>query len=183
MEGTKNHVSGKVAAALCVMCVLIAGCKLLPPKTVDYVDITRYAGLWYEIARFPTPFDEDAVAVTAEYTLNDNGTIRVLNKGLVGSLDGEPTSIQGVARVVNKRTNAKLAVRFDRAGIENAEFPYWIIELGEDYDYAAVSNPGKSVLYILCRTPAMDAQLYGDLVQQLAARGFNTDKLELTPQP
>ena len=82
------------AAGLCVMMV-VAGCKLLPPKTVAFVDLTRYAGLWYEIARYPTAFDEDAVAVTAEYTLNDDGTVAVLNKGLVGSLDGEPTSIQG----------------------------------------------------------------------------------------
>jgi apolipoprotein D and lipocalin family protein len=182
MTGRRTCFLKTAGAVLCAL-VAFTGCKLLPPKTVDYVDLTRYAGLWYEIARYPTPFDEDAVAVTAEYTLKDDGTVGVLNQGRVGSLDGQPTSIQGVARVVNKRTNAKLAVRFDRAGIENAEFPYWIIELGEDYDYAVVSNPGKTVLYILCRTSVMDAGLYSELVQKLAGRGFNTDKLELTPQP
>ena len=61
-----------------------------PPETVESVDLTRYAGLWYEIARYDTPFDEDAVAVTAEYTLNDDGTVRVVNKGLVGGLEMAP---------------------------------------------------------------------------------------------
>jgi lipocalin len=185
MMGHKKHVSKsfQIMLSLLFCIVFVAGCKLLPPKTVDYVDLERYAGLWYEIARYPTSFDENAVAVTALYTLNDNGTVSVLNQGRVGSLDGAPTSIQGVARVVDQRTNAKLAVRFDRASIEKFEFPYWIIDLGENYDYAVVSNPGKSVLYILSRTPTMDDQLYTDLVQQLADRGFNPDKIELTPQP
>jgi apolipoprotein D and lipocalin family protein len=159
------------------------GCKLLPPKTVDFVDLTRYAGLWYEIARYPTSFDENAVAVTATYTLNDNDTVRVLNQGRRDTLDGPATSIQGVARVVDEETNAKLAVTFDREEIKNFEFPYWIIALGAEYDYAVVSNPGKSVLYILSRTPAMDSQLYADIIGELKKQGFNTNKLELTAQP
>ena len=89
--------------------------EMPPPETVDFVDIERYAGLWYEIARYPTPFDEDGVAVTAEYTLNEDGTVGVLNSALVGDLEGPPTSIEGVARVVDEETNAKLSVTFDRS--------------------------------------------------------------------
>lgn len=183
--GHKKHasISFQLMLSLLLCIGFVAGCKLVPPKTVAFVDLDRYAGLWYEIARYPTAFDENAVAVTALYTPNDNGTVSVLNQGLVGSLNGAPTSIRGVARVIDQRTNAKLAVRFDRAGIEDFEFPYWIIDLGEDYEYAVVSNPGKSVLYILSRTPTMDDEFYADLVQQLAVRGFNPDTIELTPQP
>jgi len=185
MKSKKRYSKISIAVTLKSLSfiVAIAGCVLLPPKTVDYVDLERYAGLWYEIARYDTPFDEDAVAVTAEYALNDDGTVSVLNKGRVGSLDGEPTSIEGVARVVDSRTNSKLAVRFFRPEIEKFEFAYWIIDLGEEYDYAVVSNPTRSVLYILCRTSAMDDQLYNDIVARLAKRGFNPDKIELTPQP
>ncbi len=181
----QKKISRAAAPALIAICALAvcAGCKLLPPRTVDYVDISRYAGLWYEIARYPTDFDENAVAVTAQYTLNDNGTVHVLNRGLVGSLDGPETSIEGTARVVNPRTNAKLAVRFDRESIKNFEFPYWIIDLGADYDYAVVSNPSRSTLYILNRTPSMDQQLYNDILSRLAQQGYDTGKIELTPQP
>jgi apolipoprotein D and lipocalin family protein len=183
--GDKKYflTKAKIKTVLLLFIVFIVGCALLPPKTVDYVDLERYAGLWYEIARYDTPFDEDAVAVTAEYTLNDDGTVKVLNKGRIGSIDGPPTSIEGVARVVDPRTNAKLAVRFDRPEIEDIEFPYWIIELGEEYDYAVVSNPSRSVLYILSRTATMDEQFYNDLLDLLAERGFDPEKIQVTPQP
>lgn len=181
----KKSLLTRSAFAISALCFafLIAGCDVLIPKTVDYVDLERYAGLWYEIARYDTSFDEDAVAVTAEYTLNDDGTVKVLNKGRVGSLDGPATSIEGVARVVDPRTNSKLAVRFQRPEIEQFEFAYWIIELGADYDYAVVSNPTRSVLYILSRKPTMDEQFYNDLVDLLARRGFAPEKIQLTPQP
>ena len=181
----KKTLRTGAALALSALCcaVLFAGCDVLIPKTVDYVDLERYAGLWYEIARYDTSFDEDAVAVTAEYTLNDDGTVKVLNRGRVGSLAGAPTSIEGTARVVDTRTNSKLAVRFKRPEIENFEFAYWIIELGADYDYAVVTNPTRSVLYILSRKPTMDEQFYNDLVASLARRGFDPEKIQLTPQP
>jgi len=169
-----------VIAALMLCCSI--SCDL-PPQTVDYVDLERYAGLWYEIARYPTPFDEDAVAVTAEYTRNQDGTIGVLNKGRAGTLDGPETSIQGVARVVDPATNAKLAVSFDRPELEGIEFPYWIILLDAQYTYAAVSGPTREVLYILSRSPAMDKTLYIELVDTLVAQGFERGRIELTPQP
>ena len=157
--------------------------EMPPPKTVASVDLTRYAGLWYEIARYDTPFDEDAVAVTAEYTLNDDGTVRVVNKGLVGGLDGTPTSIEGVARVVDPVTNSKLSVTFDRPDIAGVEFDYWIIELDEDYQYAVVTNETRFVLYILSRTPALEDSVYEDILYRIVKKGFDADRVELTPQP
>ena len=156
--------------------------EMPPPETVDFVDIERYAGLWYEIARYPVPFDEDGVAVTAEYTLNEDGTVAILNSSLVGDLDGPPNSIEGVARVVEEETNAKLAVTFDRPELEGIEFPYWIIELDEDYQWAVVTNDTRFVLYILSRTSTMDDAVYEDILYRVVKKGFDADRLELTPQ-
>ena len=173
----------RIMIFISISALSMIGCpQLLPPETVEYVDLERYAGLWYEIARYDTPFDEDAVAVTAEYTLNEDGTVKVVNSGLVGGLDGTPTSIEGVARVVDPETNAKLAVKFNRSGIENTEFPYWIIELGEYYSYAVISNPVKTVLYIISRTPNIDESVYDDVVNRLTTKGFNAYLIELTLQ-
>ena len=156
--------------------------EMPPPETVDFVDIERYAGLWYEIARYPTPFDEDGVAVTAEYTLNEDGTVGILNSALVGDLNGPPTSIEGVARVVDEETNAKLEVTFDDPDIAGIPFAYWIIELDEAYQWAVVTNDTRFVLYILSRTPTMDDAVYEDILYRVVKKGFEADRLELTPQ-
>ena len=156
--------------------------EMPPPETVDFVAVERYMGLWYEIARYPVPFDEDGVAVTAEYTLNQDGTVSLINRSLVGDLDGPPNSIEGVARVVDEETNAKLSVAFDRPELEGIEFPYWIIELDEDYQWAVVTNDTRFVLYILSRTSTMEDDVYEDILYRVVKKGFEADKLELTPQ-
>ena len=156
--------------------------EIPPPETVDFVDIERYMGLWYEIARYPTPFDEDGVATTAEYTLNEDGTVSLTNRSLVGNFDGPPTSIEGTARVVEEETNAILSVTFDREDIAGIEFSYWIIELDEDYQYAVVTNDTRFVLYILSRTPTLEDDVYEDLLYRVVKKGFDADRLEPTPQ-
>ena len=157
--------------------------EMPPPETVEFVDLERYAGLWYEIARYDTPFDEDAVAVTAEYTLLEDGAVKVVNRGLVGGLDGTPTSIEGVARVFDTETNAKLTLTFDRPDLEGIEFEYWIIELDEDYQYAVVTNSTRFVFYILSRTPTMEDSVYEDILYRVVKKGFDAVSVELTPQP
>lgn len=176
----KNRRAGTFSALL--LAALLSAAACMPLETVEYVDLERYAGLWYEIARYPVPFDEDTVAVTAEYTLLPDGTVHVLNQGLVGDLDGPPTSIEGTATVADPVSQAKLKVNFDRPGLETIEGDYWIIELAEDYSHAIVSDPIRFTLYILSRTPTLDAELYDSLIARLAERGFNLDRIQLTPQ-
>jgi len=135
-------------------------------ETVDYVDVERFTGLWYQIARYFNPAEGDLAGVTAEYTLNDDGTLGVLNRGLVGGLDGTPVMIEGVARVVDETTNAKLAVSFTNPAVEG-EFEFWIIELGEYYSYAVISNSIKSTLYIISRTPTMEESVYQDIIDAM----------------
>ena len=169
------------AAALAV--VLLCGCPA-PPATVPQVDLDRYAGLWYQVAGYPFFPTRNLVGITAEYTLLDDGTVQVVNRGFVGDFDGEEDVIEGIARVVDPQTNAKLAVRFPSILGGLFEGEYWIIALDqEDYSYAVVSDSGRSTLFILSRTPALDGGLLDVLLDDLVARGYDRDRIVLFPQP
>ena len=164
--------------------VVLLGCPAKdPPQTVAHVDLERYMGLWYEIAKFPVFFERGLVAVTAEYTLEDDGRIRVINRGLKESFDGKASMIQGRAKVPDPEQPGKLRVRFDPFPARLFAGDYWIVDLDENYEYAVVSGPSRKVLWILSRTSTMDDERYQDIVQRLAERGFDVDKLEKTPQP
>ena len=155
--------------------------QMMPPETVDYVDVSRYTGLWYQIASYINPNIGDLAGVTAEYALNQDGTVKVVNKGFVGGLDGTPVMIEGIARVVDPETNAKLAVSFPEFGITE-ESEYWIIELGEYYSYSVVTNSQRSSLFILNRRPTMDDATYQDIIDRLSRNGFDPEQIVKTPQ-
>ncbi len=151
--------------------------------TVAYVDVPRYMGLWYQISANPVFFNEDLVGVTAEYALNDDGTVKVVNQGFVGSLDGPVDMIEGVAEVVDTETNATLKVDFP--GVPNTPFPnYLIVVLDEtNYQYAVVTDPLNTTLFVLSRTAQMEESLYQNIISNLEAQHIDTSKLLLTPQP
>ncbi len=154
-----------------------------PPDTVAFVDLTQYAGLWYEIASYPQFFNKGLVGTTAEYTLLDDGTVEVFNRGFEGDFDGPESTITGVASVKDTETNAKLDVRFPSVFGGIFPGPYWIIELDDvDYTYAVVSDPRCSTLFILSRTPTVDQDFLDELIGRLADRGFDPDQLNMTPQ-
>ena len=152
----------------------------LPPlQTVDYVDVQRYLGTWYEIASFPQRFHKGCTATTATYSLRDDGQINVLNKCHKDSLDGRLKTAKGRARIVDAETNAKLEVSFFRPFWGD----YWIIDLGDDYEYAVVGHPGRDYLWILSRTPQMDDATYHEILKRLEAQGYETERLDVTLQP
>ncbi len=153
--------------------------KLPPLQTVESVNLERYVGSWYEIASYPQSFQEGCTATTANYVARDDGEIDVTNRCRKGSLDGEPSESRGRARVVDRETNAKLEVSF---------FPltwgaYWIIDLAPDYSYAVVGHPSRDYLWILSRTPALDADTYSGILARLEAQGYPLDRLVKTLQP
>jgi len=166
--------------------LLAAGCTAgtterlhLPPlDTVARVDLSRYAGTWYEIASFPQRFQRGCTATTATYTLREDGDVDVLNRCRKGSLDGEEKSALGRARVVDRATNAKLRVSFFRPFWGD----YWIIDLADDYSYAVVGHPGRDYLWILARTPAMTDGTYRSILAGLQAQGYETSRLVRTIQ-
>lgn len=160
--------------------LLLAGCRV---ETVHYVDIPRYMGLWYQIAANPAFFNRDLVGVTAEYTLQEDGTVRVFNRGYKGSLDGEVDSIEGVAEVFDPVTNARLVVTFP--GQPELPFPNYLVVVLDDaqYQYAVVTDPLQATLFVLSRTPQMDEALYQNILSMLEAAGIDTSSLLRTPQP
>lgn len=160
----------------------LTGCPM-PPQTVPFVDLDKYIGLWYQIAAYPQFFNRNLVGVTAEYTLNDDGTVGVFNTGIENDFDGQVVTIEGTARVVDTTTNSKLSVRFDFPLGRLFEGEYWIIALDDvDYTYAVVSDSRKQSLFILSRTPTMDQQTLDMILDDLEARGYDLDELEYTPQ-
>jgi apolipoprotein D and lipocalin family protein len=151
----------------------------LPPlQTVARVDLSRYTGTWYEIASYPQRFQKGCTGTTATYTLRDDGEIGVVNRCRKGSLDGEEDSAKGRARVVDSSTNAKLEVTFFWPFWGD----YWIIDLGERYEYAVVGHPSRDYLWILSRTPAMEAAVYQGILDRLRAKGYPLGRLQRTLQ-
>jgi apolipoprotein D and lipocalin family protein len=164
-----------VSAAGVALC-LAGGCGAFYPPldVVEKVELDRYAGTWYEIARYPNSFERGCVGVTADYTPRDDGRIDVVNTCFESSLDGPSRDILGSARVVDETTNAKLKVSF----FWPFEGDYWIIDLAEDYSYAVVGEPARRSLWILSRTPEMDDALYEDIIAWLPEVGYDPDLLE-----
>jgi len=165
------------------MTFLVGGCGskrgVAPPEVVPFVDLNRYAGTWYEISRYPNRFQEGCVATSATYTVRKDGGIDVLNQCRKKTLGGEISSIRGRAWVVDDKTNAKLKVSF----FWPFTGPYWIIDLGEEYEYAVVGHPRRKYLWILSRTPVMDEKTYEGILNRLKENSYDTADLIRTLQP
>jgi apolipoprotein D and lipocalin family protein len=158
--------------------MMVAGCGpvasvLDPPVVVAQVDLNRYLGKWYEIAHYPTFFQAGCASSIAEYSLNEDGTVGVFNSCLAG--DGSIVdTIQGSARVIDPVTNAKLVVSFPVAPFPG---PYWIIDLGEGYEYAVVGDPTRLSLFILSRTPTLDQDVLDGILSRLVEQGYDPSRL------
>ncbi|MGV2828746.1 lipocalin family protein [Myxosarcina sp. GI1(2024)] len=160
--------------------------EMLPPvQTVDFVDLERYDGLWYEVAKTRNLFAFGCNCTTATYELLSDTSISVFNACNRFLARGPRTTIEGVAEVVEPETNAKLEVNF-----EGVPFPgdYWIIDLVEenpqsDYSYAVVSDPNRSNVFILSRTPNADPDILAELYAGLEAQFYDTDEIVRSPQP
>lgn len=147
-------------------------------EVVQSVDLTRYAGRWYEIARLPNSFQKKCTdTVTADYAIRADGKIEVINRCRKAS--GEYATAKGKAKIVDKKTNAKLKVTFFWPFYGD----YWILDLGPNYEYAVVGEPDRKYLWILSRSPRMDEALFQQLLEKMAAKGFNTEMMIRTSQP
>ena len=179
----------RLRLALAVLCVWpfheVAAGELPPLGAVAALDVPRYMGTWYEIAKYPNRFQKKCVADTrAEYSLMADGRVQVINRCRQES--GETDAASGVARQVGGAESPKLEVRFAPAWLSFIPAvwgDYWVIEIDDGYRLVAVSEPKREYLWILSRTPAVDAQTYAALLGRLAGKGFDLGKLELTPQP
>lgn len=157
---------------------MVSGTKAQPLQTVPYVDLNRYAGVWYEIASYPQRFQKGCTHTTAEYSLSDKGYLIVENLCKKDSLNGRDSYIKGKAFVEPNSGNSKLKVQF----FWPFTGKYWIIDLADDYSYAVVSHPNRKYLWILSRTPRMNEEVYGKILKKLNKMDFDTTKLLLTKQ-
>ena len=144
-------------------------------EVVPHVELEKYLGKWYEIAHLPAKFQEGCNETTATYTLSKDGSISVLNQA---TKNGKMKQAKGKAKVVDKNSNAKLKVTFFWPFYGD----YWIIKLGNDYDYSVVGTPNRKYLWILNRTPQMDNKLYSQLIEYVNSKGFDVNKLIKTLQ-
>ena len=145
-----------------------------PLEVVKYVDLNKYLGKWYEIARLPNSFQKNCYGSTAEYSILDEETIRVINRCFKDSINGELDEVKGKAFVIPNSNNAKLKVQF----FWPFKGDYWIIDLDEvNYSYAVVGHPNRNYLWILSREPKMKPEIYNSLLEKIKAKGFDITKL------
>jgi len=155
--------------------------KDLPPlTTVKQVDLSRYVGLWYEVAKIPNSFqDHCAYGTTAEYKIDVEGDIIVTNSCYdeEGTLD----VAGGLAKVVGKKSNTKLEVSFvSFLGIRPFWGDYWIIGLDEDYQWAVVGTPGRKYGWVLGRTPSLSDETMQEIFDILKSQNYDPESFEIS---
>jgi apolipoprotein D and lipocalin family protein len=151
--------------------------------TVKSVDMERYVGLWYEIERIPNRFQSNCIGeTTASYSLREDGRIDVSNR--CHARNGKIIEANGIAKVVDKRSNAKLKVSFVRfLGFNLFWGDYWIIGLGEDYEYAVVGTPSRKYGWILSREPSLPGAVLDRIQHALRQQGYRSGDFEKTLKP
>lgn len=151
-------------------------------QTARSVDLSRYVGKWHEIARLPMWAQRNCLRSTAEYTLLESGKIGVKNTCVTE--DGEESSIEGTATIVDQELEAKLNVEFDQWAAKIVAFytppnngNYWILRVDPEYRHAIVATPDREYLWILARTPSLPENTYQELVAFSQRLGFKTENL------
>lgn len=164
---------------LCLVLLGAAGCTGVPENVepVQNFQLNRYLGKWYEIARLDHSFERGLSRVTAEYSLNPDGSVRVVNRGYSREQD-KWKQVEGRATFVDSEDIGHLKVSFFGPFYAS----YVIVELDKDYQYALVSGYSKSYLWILSRTPSLPQSTVNELVQRAAALGYQTGRLIFVDQ-
>ena len=146
-------------------------CFAEDPQVVAKVDVSRYMGLWFQIAHYPNFFQRDCLRSTAEYAVLESGKVSVFNSCTLKT--GEMSTIKGEAFIPDATETAKLKVDFGFAFLGD----YWIIDLDPNYQWAIVSGPNKKSLFILARTAPMDGALLKQIIKGLDAKGYDVSRI------
>ena len=160
---------------LIALALLLTACVELPEQVhpVEQFKLSSYLGKWYEIARLEQRFEEGLSKISAEYSLREDGGVKVLNRGY-SAASGTWEEVEGKAYFVDKTDQGFLKVSFFGPFYGS----YIVFELDQkNYQYALVSGPDKSYLWLLARTPHIDKTLQDQLIAKAAALGFDTSKL------
>ena len=157
---------------------LFTGCsgqkQMIDNSVVKELDLRKYLGTWYEIARYDHRFERDLVGVTANYSMCPDDKIKVVNSGYKNTLDGEYSEAIGKAKIPDPENEpAKLKVSFFWIFYGD----YYVLELDKDYQWAVIGSSTDKYLWILSRTPQMAPEIYTDLLKRIADRGYDTSAL------
>jgi apolipoprotein D and lipocalin family protein len=169
---------------LAILFPTLIGCAGVPRGTqplslVDPVDVQRYLGRWYEIARFQHGFEKTIVGATAEYSVRPDGRIQVVNSGFKNSLDGPYSEVKAVAWVPDPGKPGALKVRFFNLFAAD----YLIFGLDQaGYSWALVGNNSRKYLWFLSRTPTVSDELLREMRGIAAGQGYDLSGLFMVPQ-
>ncbi len=165
-------IIGLVAVGFC-----FTSCRAQKSTTdktvVKKLDIQKYLGKWYEIARYDHSFERGLVGVSVNYSMREDGKIKVVNCGYKGSLTGEYSEAIGKAKIPNSDVPGKLKVSFFWIFYGD----YFVLDLDKNYQWAIVGSSSDKYLWILSRTPQMDKQIYDSLIEKLKSRNYDVSKL------
>lgn len=165
---------------------LLGACALSPagksgnarvPEPAKPVDLSRYAGRWYELARYENGFERNCEAVTADYAARDDGLIDVTNSCRKGGMDGPLDVAKGRAKIVAGSGNAKLKVSFFGPFFFG---DYWVLDHADDYSWSIVGEPGGRYLWILTREAKPASDVKAALIDRVRALGYDTSMLRIT---
>jgi apolipoprotein D and lipocalin family protein len=154
----------------------------LPVTPVREVNLERYVGVWYEIAKIPNRFQKHCVrGTTAEYTLREDGRISVVNQCF--TKDGSLDDAKGIAKVIDTTSNAKLKVSFvSFLGWRPFWGDYWVIGIDKGYEWAIVGTPDRKYGWILARTPTLDETTMEEIFLVIEQNGYERDAFQMSPQ-
>jgi apolipoprotein D and lipocalin family protein len=167
-----------------VLLLSLLGCASVPPgmqplALVDQVDVQKYLGRWYEIARFQHGFEKDIVSATAEYSLRPDGRIQVVNSGFKKTLDGKYTEVKAVAWVPDAARPGALKVRF----FSLFSSDYLVFGLDQEgYSWALVGENSRSYVWFLARTPTVSDDLLIKMKEIAVSQGYDLSGLYMVPQ-
>lgn len=177
-----------LVTALAGAALLLGACAYIPrpgpvgnravPEPARSVDLTKYMGRWYEQFRYEASFEKDMDAVTADYSLNENGTVKVVNRGRKGGVTGDEHESTGKAKVVDAATNAKLKVSFFGPFYGD----YWILDHGNAYDWSIVGEPSGRYLWVLTRAAHPSPAMLDSLRERVKALGYDWSLVRVTQQ-
>lgn len=153
-------------------------------QTVQEVDLKRFMGTWYQIARFQNPWQPACgVNTTFHYALQADGSVKMSGQCQYGAKLTDVQKVEGKATVVDSHTNAKLKVTYQSPFLHNWVFDgdYWIIQLADDYSYAVVAEPTGAHLWILSRTPSLSEDTYQNILNKVTLQLPNLNILSVLP--
>jgi apolipoprotein D and lipocalin family protein len=167
------------ALALALVSIFAAGCHSEPLDVASGVELTRFQGKWYEVASLPRTTQAQCTATTEFVTVSPGNDVQIVNECRLGGADGPIRSATARGTVPDPGVPAKLSVDFGGGFYGD----YWILAVGPHYEWAIVGHPTRQYLWLLSRTPALDADTLHALVTQADALKFDTSKLVYTQQP